>query len=167
MSRESTLPISIRSTSHVFHLYSFEGKRVKTNGWLSSPFTYIIPKLPAFVKFFSALHLPLSTQSNAEYCDSNSVIGKGIEPHPTDGSNSRSFLTTLRLMLRTLSRHLSCRVDQVGSQLLSQPNITIISKLQPFVKFFLIFFCFFWSAHPPLPVRFPERTYSLRPTYFI
>ena len=57
------------------------------------------------------------------------------------------FLTTLRLMERPLSRHLVCRVDQVGSQVLSQPNITIISKLQPFVKFFLIFFYFFFDPH--------------------
>jgi len=37
------------------------------------------------------------------------VIGKGIEPHPTDGYHSVSFLTTLKLMERPLFRHLSCR----------------------------------------------------------
>jgi len=44
------------------------------------------------------------------------VIGKGIEPHPTDENETWScpkrstfFLTTLRLMERPLSRHLSCR----------------------------------------------------------
>jgi len=45
------------------------------------------------------------------------VIGKGIEPHPTDGQFFSSalqklfltFLTTLKLMERPLFRHLSCR----------------------------------------------------------
>ena len=37
---------------------------------------YIIPKLPAFVKLFLRL---------------NSVIGKGIEPHPTDGHTQNNL----------------------------------------------------------------------------
>ena len=73
------------------------------------------------------------------------MIGKGIEPHPTDGYHSVSFLTTLKLMERPLFRHLSCRVDQVGSQVLSQPNITIISKLDKNVKFFSILFLFYFT----------------------
>ena len=56
---------------------------------------YIISKLTQNVKFFSASHLPLSTQSNAEYCDSNSVIGKGIEPHQSIGH--QCFYTSLDL----------------------------------------------------------------------
>ena len=61
-------------------------------------------------------------------CVINSVIGKGIEPHPTDGQFFSSalqklfltFLSTLRLMMRSLSLtpcH-AVRVKQ-GSQSLS------------------------------------------------
>jgi hypothetical protein len=52
----------------------------------------IIPNLTHNVKFFSAINL---------------LIGKGIEPHPTDGH--KTFLTTLRLMERPLSLTQPCR----------------------------------------------------------
>jgi hypothetical protein len=39
----------------------------------------------------------------------DSVIGKGIEPHPTDEYHSVFFLTTLRLMERPLSLTQPCR----------------------------------------------------------
>jgi hypothetical protein len=52
----------------------------------------IIPNLTHNVKLFSAINL---------------LIGKGIEPHPTDGH--KTFLTTLRLMERPLSLTQPCR----------------------------------------------------------
>ena len=68
----------------------------------------------------------------------NLLIGKGIEPHPTDGH--KTFLTTLRLMERPLSLTQPCREKWGGSQLLPPLSTYIISKTEPNVKLFSIFF---------------------------
>ena len=81
----------------------------------------IIPNRQPNVKFYSAINL---------------LIGKGIEPHPTDGYHSVSFLTTLRLMERPLSLTQPCREEWGGSQLLPPLSTYIISNLISNVKFF-------------------------------
>ena len=69
------------------------------------------------------------------------MIGKGIEPHPTDGYHSVSFLTTLRLMERPLSRHLVMPWVMRGVRN-SFPHslLTIIQNHQLFVKTIRNFF---------------------------
>ena len=86
--RSITLPYFQQSHQTMFITFSpFEAMVAKCRVKLLSLSNYIISNWTRNVKFFSASHLPLSTQSNAEYCDSNSVIGKGIEPHPTHWSS--------------------------------------------------------------------------------
>ena len=60
---------------------------------------------------------------------------------------------------------LPCGSSRFASPLSTQHNY-YIKTLAICQVFFNLFLFFFWSAHPPLPVQFPERTYSLRPTYF-
>ena len=61
---------------------------------------------------------------------------------------------------------LPCGSSRFASPLSTQHNYYIKTPTICQV-FFNLFLFFFWSAHPPLPVQFPEGTYSLRPTYFI
>ena len=97
----------------------------------------------------------------------NSLIGKGIEPHPTDGYHSVSFLTTLRLMLRTLSRHLvmPCGSSRFVTPLSTQHNY-YIKTLTICQVFFNLFFIFFLIC-TPTPSCAVSRENLLSPAHLL
>ena len=86
--------------------------------------------------------------SSLYYCV-DSVIGKGIEPHPTDEFHTEFFLTTLRLMERPLSLTQPCRRELSRFAIPFSFSTYIISNLAAKVKGLLIFFNNNYLAHPP------------------